>query len=168
MHKAFCVAVLFGLCLLTVGSPARSAAPQVNLKTTSLCVLQEQVAEGKHEAVRVYGMYGPGLDHAVLEEPSCPAEGTWVELALRSDENKEKLRKLLDRSQRAYVLVEGDFYGPPLPDPSLPEAVRKSYHPGWGHLAAFKTKLVVHAIRDVKALPTEHTPTTAGGPASSR
>jgi hypothetical protein len=151
MHKTFCGVVLFGVCLFTVGSPAQPT--QVNLETTSLCVLQKQVAEGKHETVRVSGIYGPGLDHSVLEEPSCPTEGTWVELALRSQENKEKLRKLLDHSQRAYVAMEGEFYGPPLPDPNLPEAIRKSYHPGWGHLAAFKTKLVVHVIRDVKLAP---------------
>jgi hypothetical protein len=51
------------------------------------------------------------------------------------------------------VVVEGEFYGPPLADPKLPEAVKKDYHPGWGHLAAFKTKLVVHVIHDVKPAP---------------
>ena len=158
MQKTFCLAVLSAMCLFATESLAQSAAPQTDLRTTSLCVLQKQVAEGKHEAVRVSGMYGPGLDHTVLEDPSCPAEGTWVELALRSNQNKERLRKLLDRSHRAYVVVEGEFYGPPLPDPKLPEAIKKDYHPGWGHLAAFKTKFVVHVIRDVKAAstPTTH------------
>jgi len=63
---------------------------------------------------------------------------------------------MLGQSKRAYVVLEGEFYGPPLPDPKLPEPIRKSYHPGWGHLAAFKTKLVVHTIRDVKAVPPDH------------
>lgn len=35
--------------------------------------------------------------------------------------------------------------------------VRTSYHPGWGHLAALKTELVGRAIRDVKAVPIDHT-----------
>ena len=153
MQKTTCLAVLSAMCLFATESLAQSAAPQTDLRTTSLCFLQKQVAEGKHETVRVSGMYGPGLDHPVLQDPSCPAEGTWVELSLRSNQNKEKLRKFLDRSHRAYVVVEGEFYGSPLPDPKLPEAIRKSYHPGWGHLAAFKTKLVVHAIRDVKPAP---------------
>lgn len=122
----------------------------------SLCSLQDSVVEGTHEAVRVSGVYGPGLDHTVLEDAACPSGSTWVELALRSQENKEELRKLLDSSRRAYVVVEGEFYGPPLPDPKLPEAIKQDYHPGWGHLAAFKTKLVVHAIRDVKPAPTDH------------
>ena len=150
MQKIFHLAALFATCLLAAESLAQTAAPQTGPKATSLCVLQREVSEGKHETVRVSGVYGPGLDRTVLEDAECPSESTWVELALRSQENKEKLRKLLDSSRRAYVVVGGEFYGPPLPNPKLPEAVKKDYHPGWGHLAAFKTKLVVHAIRDVK------------------
>ncbi len=157
MQKTFHPAVLFAVSLFALESPAQTAAPQTGPKATSLCVLQKQVAEGEHETVRVSGVYGPGLDHTVMEDAECPGESTWVELALRSQDNKEKLRKLLDSSRRAFVVVEGEFYGPPLPDPKLPEAVRKDYHPGWGHLAAFKTKLVVHAIRDVRPAPTGHT-----------
>jgi hypothetical protein len=149
--------LLFATCLFEADSPAQTATPQGGAKVTSLCVLQKKVTEGDHETVRVSGMYGPGLDRAVLEDAECPSESTWVELDLRSQENKQKLRKLLDSSRRAYVVVEGEFYGPPLPDPKLPEAIKKDYHPGWGHLAAFKTKLVVHAIRDVKPAPTDHT-----------
>jgi len=153
MQKTFYLAVLFTMGFFTPESQPQTVASQTGPNTASLCVLQKEVAEGQHETVRVSGVYGPGLDRTVLEDGECPSESTWIELALRSEENKEKLRKLLDRSRRAYVVVEGEFYGPPLPDPKLPEAVKKDYHPGWGHLAAFKTKLVVHAIRDVKPAP---------------
>jgi hypothetical protein len=147
MQKAFYLVVLFTMCLLAV----QSLATDPNM--ASLCVLQRNVAEGEHETVRVSGVYGPSLDHTVLEDAECPNESTWVELALLSQENIRKLRKLLDRSRQAYVVVDGEFYGPPLPDPKLPEAIRRNYHPGWGHLAAFKTKLVVHVIRDVRPAP---------------
>jgi hypothetical protein len=143
--------------LLAVESLAQTVAPQPGPNMASLCVLQKKVAQGEHETVRVSGVYGPGLDQTVLEDAECPSDSTWVELALRSQENKDKLRKMLDDSRRAYVVVEGEFYGPPLPDPKLPDAIKKDYHPGWGHLAAFKTKLVVHAIREVKPAPTDHT-----------
>jgi len=148
VQKSFRIAVLLSMVGMCVG---RSAPKEP--QTESLCSLQQKVSAGNHESVRVSGIYGPGLDHTVLEEPSCSGEGTWVELQLHSNQNKEKLRKMLEQSRRAYVVVEGEFYGPPLPDPKLPEAIRKSYHPGWGHLAAFKTKLVVHAIREVKVAP---------------
>lgn len=155
MRNTFHLAALFAMCLSAAEFLAQTVAPPASPKVTSLCVLQKKVAEGQHETVRVSGIYGPGLDRSVLEDADCHGESTWVELALRSQENKKKLRKLLDSWRRAYVVFEGEFYGPPLPDPKLPEAIRKDYHPGWGHLAAFKTKLVVHAIADVKSAPAD-------------
>jgi len=68
-----------------------------------------------------------------------------VELDLRSMQNREKLRRTLDRSRAAYVVLDGELYGPQLPDPKLPDAIRKIYHPVWGP-GNFKTKLVVHTI----------------------
>lgn len=153
MQKTFHLAALFATCLLAAESLAQTAAPQTGPKATSLCVLQREVSEGKHETVHVSGIYTEGPEGRVLEDATCPDEATWVELELRSHENKKKLYKLLDHSNRAYVVVEGAFYGPPLPDPKLPEPIKKSYHPGWGHLAAFKTKLVVYAIRHVQPAP---------------
>src|SRR5579864_5035891 len=160
MLKTVCLRVLFTTCLFAAVSLAQTSVPQTGANTASLCVLQKKLADGEHETVRVSGVYGPGLDRTVLEDSSCSIEGTWIELDLRSEHNEQKLRRLLKRSRQAYVVVEGEFYGPPLPDPKLPEAIRKDYHPGWGHLAAFKTKLVVHMIRDVRPVPTSRTPTT--------
>lgn len=152
MQKIFYTGVLLSVSFFAGGCFGQSKKPE----SASLCTLQQEVGQGEHQSVRVSGIYGPGLDDTVLEEPSCPREGTWVELDLKSDQNKEKLRNMLQHSRRAYVVLDGDFYGPPVPDPKLPEAIRKSYHPGWGHLAAFKSKLVVHMIREVKAAPTDH------------
>jgi hypothetical protein len=155
VRKTLYTAAWFALSLLAGGLLTQTTSPRTGPKATSLCDLQKKVAEGTHQAVRVSGLYGPGLDRTVLEDAECPSDSTWVELALRSTENESKLREQLNRSQRAYVEVEGELYGPPLPDPKLPEAVKKDYHPGWGHLAAFKTKLVVHTIRAVSPPPTE-------------
>ena len=146
-------AALFSICFFAAGCFGQSASK--NLQGASLCSLQQKVTEGNHKAVRVSGIFREGLEIGTLEDAKCPKETTWVELDLRSKRNKEKLRRLLDRSRRAYVVVDGEFYGSPVPDPKLPEAIQKSYHPGYGHLAAFKTKLVVHVILDVKAVPTK-------------
>jgi hypothetical protein len=97
------------------------------------------------------GVYSDGLEMGVLTDPACPSQHTWVELDLRSTAKKEILRSVLNSRGQANVLFEGEFFGPGRPDPNLPEAIRKSYEPGWGHLGAFKTKLVVHLIRSVKA-----------------
>ncbi|MFZ0963301.1 MAG: hypothetical protein WAO35_20770 [Terriglobia bacterium] len=158
VEKIFRIAALLSMAGMCFGQSAPKE-PQAS----SLCSLQQEISAGNHENVRVSGIYGPSLDHTVLVGPSCPEEGTWVELALQSNRNKEKLRKMLDHSRRAYVVVEGEFYGPPLPDPRLPESIRRSYHPGWGHLGAFKTKLAAHAIREVRAAPAEDAVTREAG-----
>jgi hypothetical protein len=54
------------------------------------------------------------------------------------------------------VVFEGEFYGPQVPDPKLPAGIGENYHPGWDHNNASMTKLVVHAIRSVEALPADH------------
>ncbi len=61
MQKTFYVACLLAVCSLAAKSAAPSAATQTGLKATSLCVLQKQVVEGKHETVRVSGVHGPSL-----------------------------------------------------------------------------------------------------------
>jgi hypothetical protein len=129
------------------------ALPQTSQESMSLCGLQEKVAEGDHINVWVSGVYSGGIGMGILEDAACPDRTTWVELALRSDGNKKKLKRLLDGPGRADVVFEGEIYGPPVPDPKLPGAIRNVYHPGWGHLGAFKTKLVVHMIREVKVAP---------------
>jgi len=149
LHAVF---VLFLLAAACLGQSAPTE-PRDN----SLCLLQKTVSEGNHETVRVSGVFSEGLDLGIMDDAACPEESTWVELALQSNRNKEKLRRLLDRSRRAYVLVEGEFFGPPLPDPKLPESIRKAYHPRYGHLGCCRTKLVVHAIREVKAAPADPT-----------
>jgi hypothetical protein len=143
-----------------VAAPTPEKAP--------LCDLQRTARQGEHRPVQISGIYSAGFEGSVLTDAACPSQYTWVELDLKSTANKEKLRSMLNKAGKAEVVFEGEFYGPGMPDPKLPEAIRKSYQPGWGHLAAFKTKLVVHAIRNVKAAPDqtsstiEALPTIAG------
>jgi len=122
-----------------------------------LCDLQRTAKQGEQRSVQVGGIYITGYEGSVLTEATCPSQSTWVEFDLQSATNKEQLRSMFDTAGKADVVFEGEFYGPGLPDPNLPEAVKKSYQPGWGHLGAFRTKLVVRAIRSVKPLPAANT-----------
>ncbi len=145
LRAAFAMVLLAGVCL---GQTAATEA-----KDNSLCLLQDSIRQGEHEAVRVSGIFSEGLELGILHDTACPNDTTWVELELRSKRNRQKLSKLLDRSRQAYVVFEGEFYGPPLPDPKLPESIRNAYHPNWGHLNCCRTKLVVYEIREVNVAP---------------
>ncbi len=150
MRVASCAAGLIAICFVAGVSYAQSKT------SVSLCSLKEGVADGEHISVRASGMYSVGLENSTLEDPACPFVpygATWVDFDLSTKRNDKKLRTLLEHSGQVYLSVEGDLYGRPLPDPNLPEAIRKSYQPNWGHLNCCSTKLVVHVIRDVKAPP---------------
>jgi hypothetical protein len=130
----------------------------------SLCSLKEKVTQGEHVAVQVSGVYSAGPENSTLDDPACPIapyQSTWVEFELSAKRNDKKLRELLEHSDRVYLAVEGEFYGPPLPDPKLPETLQKGFAPHWGHLGCCRTKLVVHAILEVKAVPADQ-PAGAG------
>jgi hypothetical protein len=141
---------------------AASTCSAQTVKGTSLCDLQEKVAPGEHVHVRIAGVYSGGPENSTLGDPACPAapyRNTWVEFDLQTKRNDKKMRQLLGHSQQVYLESEGEFYGPPRPDPKLPEAFQKGFPPHWGHLGCCRTKLVVHAIMEVRAVPTDHTPT---------
>jgi len=137
---------------------ATIAGSQSKQSRGSLCSFQGRVAEGEHLTASVAGVYQGGLGDSgpamgVLYDDACPDQNAWVEIDLQSAINRKKLNQLLERSDRARVVFEGELYGPPAPDPKLPDAIRKASHPGWGHLGAFKTKLVVRVIREVATAP---------------
>jgi hypothetical protein len=145
--------ILYAIGPLAICFFAGTCRAQSKQESVSLCGLQEKITEGNHVSVRVSGVYRNGPDRGTLEDTACPGQSTLVELALQSEQNRKKLSKFFDQSPRArvYVVFEGEFYGPPVPDPKLPEALRNAYHPGWDYES--KTKLVVHVIREVKPAP---------------
>ncbi len=148
------------LLLLLFGVNVRVCIAAPTPDKVPLCDLQQTAKQGEQRFVQVGGIYSDGFEMGVLTDTACPSQHTWVELDLKSTTNREMLRSMLDTAGQADVMFEGEFYGPGIPDPKLPEAIRKSYQPGWGHLGAFRTKLVVHAIQSVKGVPADH-PATA-------
>ena len=127
-------------------------------RMSSLCNLQKTVAAGEHSIVRISGIYTKRLETSELDDPACavvPYGSTWVELSLESQQNQKKLSQLLEKSGRASVVFDGEFYGSPLPDPKLPSGLQNGFPPHWGHLNCCLTKIVVHAIREVTSAPPE-------------
>jgi hypothetical protein len=147
------------IAVLSICFAGRTCSAQT-VKTTSLCTLQENIAPGHHLHVRIAGIFTSGPESSTLDYPACqiaPYHDTWVDFDLRTERNDKKLKKLLEHSQRVYLEAEGEFYGPPLPDPKLPEALQQGSPPHWGHLGSCRTRLVVYAIIEVRALPKDQT-----------
>jgi hypothetical protein len=144
------------MAVLAICFVAGTCVAQTVDKVSSLCSLQAKTAQGEHFSVRVSGTYSVGPENSTLDDPACPFapyQSTWVEFDLQAKRNDKKLKDLLEHSQRVYLVTEGEFYGPPLPDPKLPKAFQKEFPPQWGHLGCCRTKLVVHKIREVKDAP---------------
>lgn len=143
-----------GIILVTILGGHLAVFAQSELHMSSLCSIEKSAREGSRNTVRVSGVFSDGFELGVLTDPAGSAQvGTWVELSLRLQHNKQKLRRQIEQSRSAVVVFVGEFYGPPVPGSRLPEAIRKDYHPGWGHLGAFRTKLVVTAIESVQPAP---------------
>jgi hypothetical protein len=96
----------------------------------------------------------------------CLGQSTDIEFDLKSRSLWDRLVQMSNKTNTrrdaagngdaVLVVFEGEFYGPRVPDPKLPEAIRKNYHPGWDHNNASMTKLVVHTIQSVEPLPPDH------------
>ena len=155
-------------CLLVVGLMAGSTLVRSSSDSpiVPLCELQTKVVEGEHREVKVEGVYLSGMEGQYLVTSGCSGRSTSIEFELKTRRLWKKLVQLTNRTTTArhvlgdgdpvLVVFEGEFYGPRAPDPNLPEAIRKNYHPGWDPMNASMTKMVVHAIRKVQPLPADH------------
>ena len=133
-------AILLGCASLSSNAQSK---PQI------VCNLP-QLAPGAHQSIRIAAIAESGTDMGVLSDASCPSiQPTWFELSLKSERNRDKLHNQIEKAGKAAVVFTGQLYGPPQPDPRLPESIRKNYHGGWGHLGSFPMKVVVFRIDSV-------------------
>jgi len=155
-------------CLLVISLMAGSALAQssTDSQVVALCELQTELAQGEHRNVEVEGVYLSGLEGQYLVTSDCSGRSTSIEFELKTHRLWKELVRLSNRTNTekhvsgdgdpVLVVFEGEFYGPRVPDPKLPEAIRKNYHPGSDHMNAAMTKMIVHAIQRVQPLPADH------------
>lgn len=146
------------ISISVVGLVAGPCLGQSAPNEVSLCLLQQSIRQGEHQRVRTSGVVdGEELNGEVLIDSICPEELTWLEAALPPQKNTKELARIAHRHYVAHVVIVGEFYGPPNPDPKLPDKFRENYHPNWGHLGCCRTKLVVHKLIEVRAVPRDPT-----------
>ncbi len=171
--KLFSRISLLGLTCL--GSrPAESAMASLAVRNNSVfCVALSTIGAGEGVPLAVTGVYEVSPESRAFFNPADPTcEGrvqpaTWVEFATAGESNAE-LGRLLESSQRAWVTFEGILEGPGLvapDDPSVPFAAALSARKAnrrYGHMNLFRTRLIVNAVRDVRAV-SEDVPWQWGG-----
>jgi len=155
-------------CLLSLGLVTGSALAQsyFDAHLVPLCELQTKLTQGEHRNVQVEGVYLSGLEGQYLVTSGCSGRSTWIEFELRTHRLWKELVRLSNRTDTkrhslgdgdpVLVVFGGEFYGPRVPDPKLPEPFRKNYRPAWDPMNASMTKMVVHAIVKVQPLPSDH------------
>jgi hypothetical protein len=163
MPNRLSVWCLLIIALTAVPALARSSSDS---QIESLCDLQTKLTQGERRSARVEGVYLSGLEGQYLVTSDCLGRSTSIEFELRTHRLWKRLVRLSNRTNTTkhvlgtgdalLVIFWGDFYGPQVPDPKLPEAFRKHYHPAWDHNNASMTKMVVHGIQRVQALPKDH------------
>jgi hypothetical protein len=159
--------VLANAVFLAAGAgAAQNASSTPKQPATTLCAALTSVDRGQELPIVVSGIYG--YEAQILwdpRQPSCEEDvqpSTWVEFA-KGVENTALLTKLMDEDRRAYVTLEGTLFGPAPLHPDflrLADQLSASYRTEgttYGHMNAFRTKLVVTRV-DAAARVPESTP----------
>lgn len=130
----------------------------------SLCEALEGIGPGQRQTVCVSGVYVVEYEASVFyssNQRTCPTNvqpATWVEFAEGMGKH-EALDRTLRRSSRALVTFKGELFGPPAvgPDdvsqPLFVAYANRARAGGYGHLNAFRTKLVVQEVLAVNEVP---------------
>lgn len=155
---AFGMAVALASCISTGPEPQTA---------TTLCRALVTIDPGDIMPVVVSGIYKAGYEFSELfdpDQPQCARDvqpATWVEFG-KGVESLE-LARMLGAHGRARVTFSGNLYGPgevKPDDPALPFAAALAERiegQRYGHLNAFRTKLVVLSVVEVSA-PSEADP----------
>ncbi len=142
--------------------PASTGAP------VDFCSALEAIQPGDQISVILAGIYTVGDEHQVFydsERPLCSGDvqpSTWVEFAPQVAA-RGGLDQILRKARRAHVVLRGELFGPKQLGPDdLALAVNLAYGNRvagrrYGHLGAFRTKLVVSSVLEAKPVP-EATP----------
>jgi len=151
------IIVLFSPALYASGGEKR--APRV----LSLCELVDNWKDHNRQQVRVRAIYAVGAEQTVLYDPACRdgKDLTYVEFRPHTKGATKTLDQLAAKSRRAWVILEGVFYGPELytnVDPKLPPAIRERLEKSprhYGHMDSMDTMISVTRVVEASEVATD-------------
>ena len=159
------------LAPLSVGAHAEAKGSRV----LSLCDVVDNWKNYHQQRVRIRAVFAVGPEMGWLYDPACRnGEGlTDVEIRKNAKGAIKRLDHFLLKDKRAWVVLEGVFYGPEVyqnVDPKLPPAIRERLEKSpsrYGHMDSFQSMIdvtgVIEASKVAAEVPggkTKPTPTT--------
>jgi hypothetical protein len=125
----------------------------------NLCVVVRSAADYSRKLVRLRGILAVGAEQAVLYDPECATGIGDAKVAFTPKfKRNRRLDGLLKKDRRAWVIVEGTFYGPELAqiDPKLPQWMKdklKGTMTRYGHLGSYSNMIEVTKIISAETVP---------------
>jgi hypothetical protein len=159
-HHFVLLAVLLSLSTVRVyAGTDRKPAPRV----LSLCELVDNWKDHNGREVRVRAIYAIGAEQTVLYDPACRGgkDQTYVEFRPHAKGVTKRLDKLVAKGRRAWVILDGVFFGPELyknVDPKLPPSIRERLEKSprrYGHMDSLETMISVTRVVEASEVPAD-------------
>jgi hypothetical protein len=145
--------LLIAVTWLLIWPSAEGLAEDPKVKTLGFCELINNARLHTGQVVRVRAIFAQGGEQSVLYDPDCGKDkpATAVEFGACSKGATKRLDRLISKDRRAWVVVEGTFYGPEPAkiDPKLPDWLKRRLEGSpqkYGHLGAFDAILQINRV----------------------
>ena|SRR5712692_6145648 len=147
----------------TVAFRVDGSRPKQDLRVLNICELVGNWKNYNRHKVRVLGIYEVGAEQAWLYYPACKNGEALTDVSFEEHVKgaTKKLDQIVAKDRRAWVILEGVFYGPePFDkiDPNLPASIReklKKSHKRYGHMGSFDTMINVTRVVETSKVPND-------------
>jgi len=148
--------ILVVLFLSSIGASGvdGGSRPKQGLRVLNICELVGNWKNYNRQKVRVRGIYEVGAEQAWLYDPACKNGEALTDVSFQDHVKgaTKKLDQIVAKDRRAWVTLEGVFYGPETfdkIDPKLPASIRERLeksHKKYGHMGTFDTMIEVTKV----------------------
>ncbi len=157
--------ILVALSLSSMGTSRVDGGyrPKQGLRVLNICELVGNWKNYNRQKVRVHGIYEVGAEQAWLYDPACKNGEALADVSFQEHVMgaTKKLDEIVAKDRRAWVTLEGVFYGPePFDkiDPKLPASIREKLeksHKRYGHMGSFDTMINVTRVVETSKVPND-------------
>jgi hypothetical protein len=145
--------ITLALSLSSIGEYRGPAAKQ-NSRVLNLCELVDNWKTYNRQKVRVRAIYEVGAEQTWLYDPACRNGEAVTDVSFQQQVKGavKRLDHIAAKDRRAWVILEGVFYGPePFDniDPKLPASIRERLeksHKRYGHMDSFDSMIEVTRV----------------------